>query len=145
MLDCLDAAQEAGGDRRGQQSASLLVVERDGGYTGLSDSLVDLRVDDHERPIEELRRIFEIHKLLFFETPRDQWLDVDDALADELRTRLAKLGYDGELEPAFTVGGHPEPQERVDGSNGSTPSCPGAQGTTSASRSAARQNRSSRS
>src|SRR5919204_4289060 len=49
LLDCLDAAQGAGGDRRGQQSAALLVVEKDGGYAGLSDVLVDLRVDDHER------------------------------------------------------------------------------------------------
>ena len=58
LLDCLDAAQAAGGDRRGQQSAALLVVERDGGYAGLSDSVVDLRVDDHDRPLEELRRIY---------------------------------------------------------------------------------------
>src|SRR6058998_2943130 len=47
LLDCLDAAQAAGGDRRGQQSAALLIVERDGGYASLSDELVDLRVDDH--------------------------------------------------------------------------------------------------
>lgn len=116
LLDCLAAAQAAGGDRRGQQSASLLVVERDGGYAGLSDLLVDLRVDEHERPIEELGRIFEIHRMLFFETPRDQWLDVEDALADELRTRLAKLGYDGELEAAFTTwAGTENLEERVDG------------------------------
>ena len=58
LLDCLAAAQAAGGDRRGQQSAALLVVERDGGYAGLSDTLVDLRVDDHARPVEELRRLY---------------------------------------------------------------------------------------
>src|SRR5665213_3785208 len=46
LIDCLAAAQAAGGDRRGQQSAALLVVEKDGGYAGLSDSLVDLRVDE---------------------------------------------------------------------------------------------------
>ena len=57
LLHCLAAAQLAGGDRRGQQSAALLVVERDGGYGRLSDMLVDLRVDDHERPIDELRRL----------------------------------------------------------------------------------------
>src|SRR5215468_5713657 len=51
LLDCLDAAQSAGGDRRGQQSSALLVVERDGGYAGLSDSVVDLRVDDHPVPV----------------------------------------------------------------------------------------------
>src|ERR671924_16976 len=56
LLDCLDAAQAAGGDSRGQQSAALLVVEREGGYAGMSDVVVDLRVDDHERPIEELAR-----------------------------------------------------------------------------------------
>ena len=49
LLASLAAGQAAGGDRRGQQSAALLVVERDGGYAGLSDTLVDLRVDDHER------------------------------------------------------------------------------------------------
>ena len=51
LLACLAAAQAAGGDRRGQQSASLLVVERDAGYAGLSDLVVDLRVDEHERQI----------------------------------------------------------------------------------------------
>src|SRR5919202_1394623 len=53
LLDCLAAAQAAGGDKRGQQSASLLIVERDAGYANLSDTVVDLRVDDHERPIVE--------------------------------------------------------------------------------------------
>src|SRR5438309_3837853 len=101
LLDCLDAAQAAGGDRRGQQSAALLVVEQDGGYAKLSDTIIELRVEDHERPLEELRRLFRLHDALFGETPRDEWLAVDDALAKELRERLGKLGYDGELEDAF--------------------------------------------
>ena len=58
LIDCLAAAQAAGGDSRGQQSSALLVVQRDGGYAGMSDTLVELRVEDHERPIEELRRIY---------------------------------------------------------------------------------------
>ncbi len=58
LLESLAAGQAAGGDSRGQQSAALLVVERDGGYAALSDTLVDLRVDDHEAPVEELRRLF---------------------------------------------------------------------------------------
>src|SRR5512132_3180766 len=74
LLDCLDAAQAAGGDRRGQQSAGLLVVERDGGYAGLSDSIVDLRVDEHERPLEELRRIYALHQAIFGKTPPEDWL-----------------------------------------------------------------------
>src|SRR3954453_18824984 len=71
LLECLAAAQAAGGDRRGQQSASLLLVQRDGGSAGLSDSLAHLRVDAHEQPIQELRRIHELHFLLFGLSPRE--------------------------------------------------------------------------
>jgi len=116
LLDCLDAAQAAGGDRRGQQSAALLVVEQDGGYAKLSDTIVELRVEDHELPLEELRRLYRLHEALFGETPRDEWLTVDDALANELRERLAKLGYDGELEDALNKwAGNANLEERVDG------------------------------
>src|SRR2546423_2041890 len=78
LIECLAAAQAAGGDSRGQQSAALLVVERDGGYAGLSDVVIDLRVDDHERPIEELTRLYGIHQKLFGKTPRAEWIEVDD-------------------------------------------------------------------
>jgi uncharacterized Ntn-hydrolase superfamily protein len=116
LLDCLDAAQAAGGDRRGQQSAALLVVEQDGGYAKLSDTVVELRVEDHPRPLEELRRVYRLHEALFGETPRDQWLTVDDELAQELRERLTKLGYDGDLEDAFNRwAGNVNLEERVDG------------------------------
>ncbi|HET8894319.1 MAG TPA: DUF1028 domain-containing protein [Gaiellaceae bacterium] len=94
LLDCLVAAQAAGGDSRGQQSAAILVVERDGGYAKLSDIAVDLRVDDHERPIEELRRIFVLHDRLFGRTPRSQWLPLEGALRAEVDDRLRRLGYD---------------------------------------------------
>jgi uncharacterized Ntn-hydrolase superfamily protein len=116
LLDCMDAAQAAGGDRRGQQSSALLVVERDGGYAGLSDSVVDLRVDEHERPLEELRRIYVMHQAIFGETPREEWLAVDDALGQELRERLGRLGYDGDLaESYFAWAGKENLEERVDG------------------------------
>jgi uncharacterized Ntn-hydrolase superfamily protein len=116
LLDCLDAAQAAGGDRRGQQSAALLVVERDAGYAGLSDSVVDLRVDEHARPLEELRRIYGMHQAIFGKTPREGWLEVDDTLAEELRERLARLGYEGELGDAFFAwAGNENLEERVDG------------------------------
>jgi uncharacterized Ntn-hydrolase superfamily protein len=113
LLDCLDAAQAAGGDRRGQQSAALLVVERDGGYAGLSDSIVDLRVDEHELPLTELRRIYGMHQAIFGKTPKEDWVDAD---ADELRERLARLGFEGELDPAFNAwAGKENLEERVDG------------------------------
>jgi uncharacterized Ntn-hydrolase superfamily protein len=116
LLDCLVAAQASGGDKRGQQSASLLIVERDGGYAGLSDIVVDLRVEDHERPIEELHRIYRLHQAIFGETPRDQWVAVDDTLAQELGERLARLGYEGELGDAFLRwAGNENLEERVDG------------------------------
>ena len=111
LLDALAAGQAAGGDRRGQQSAALLVVERDGGYAGLSDTLVDLRVDDHEAPIEELRRLYLLHRRLFGSTPREKWVPVDDALRAELDDRLARLGYDRLEDWA----GAANLEERVDG------------------------------
>jgi uncharacterized Ntn-hydrolase superfamily protein len=116
LIACLTAAEAAGGDRRGQQSAAVLVVERGGGYAGLTDRLVDLRVDDHPTPIEELRRLYGIHHELFGRTPREQWLEVDDALADEMRVHLARLGYEQELPEAFTRwSGSANLEERVDG------------------------------
>ena len=93
LIDCLAAAQLAGGDRRGQQSASLLVVERGGGYARLSDVVVDLRVDDHSRPVEELRRLYALHDQLFGSTPRTAWLPLDGALRAEVDKRLAALGF----------------------------------------------------
>ena len=116
VIECLAAAQAAGGDRRGQQSAALLVVEKDGGYAQLSDVAVDLRVDDHEHPIEELRRLYGLHLQLFGSTDESEWVEVDDTLADELRERLARLGYEGELREAFFQwAGAANLEERVDG------------------------------
>jgi uncharacterized Ntn-hydrolase superfamily protein len=116
LVECLAAAQAAGGDRRGQQSASLLVVEKDAGYANLSDVVVDLRVDDHPRPIVELRRLFSLHREIFGVTPEEDWLDVDDALEAELQARLAKLGYDGTLAQAFDAwAGTENLEERVAG------------------------------
>ena len=116
LLACLDAAQAAGGDRRGQQSASLLIVQREGGYAGLSDLVLDLRVEDHRRPIEELRRIHALHERLFGSTPRGQWLRLEGGLADEVRGRLERLGYAGELGDALDRwAGVENLEERVDG------------------------------
>ncbi len=111
LLASLAAGQAAGGDSRGQQSAALLVVRRDGGYAGLSDVVVDLRVDDHETPIEELRRLYVLHDQLFGQTPRDRWLAVDDELRAEIAQRLAALGY----ERLEDWAGAANLEERVDG------------------------------
>jgi len=63
LLAALVAGQDAGGDRRGQQSAALLVVRKAGGYGGFNDRWIDLRVDDHSRPIDELLRIFNLYDM----------------------------------------------------------------------------------
>jgi uncharacterized Ntn-hydrolase superfamily protein len=117
LLDCLDAAETEGGDSRGQQSAALLVVERDGGYAGLSDIKYDLRVDDHERPLAELRRIFGIHQQLFGRTPRAQWIEVDAALRAEIDERLGRLGF----ERLEGWAGEANLEERVDGEDAIDP------------------------
>jgi uncharacterized Ntn-hydrolase superfamily protein len=117
LAACLAAAQAAGGDRRGQQSASLLVVRKEGGYAGLSDVLVDLRVDDHPTPVDELERLLSLHELYFGETPQDEWLELDENLAAELRERLDRLGYaDPDLRSAFEAwAGTENLEERVRG------------------------------
>jgi uncharacterized Ntn-hydrolase superfamily protein len=111
LLASLAAAQAAGGDSRGQQSAALLVVQRDGGYAGLSDVLVDLRVDDHEAPIEELTRLHRLHEQLFGKTPRSEWLTVDAELRAEIQERLERLGY----ERLEDWAGAANLEERIDG------------------------------
>lgn len=77
MIASLHAGQKAGGDKRGRQSAALLVVREGWGYGGLNDRFRDLRVDDHPSPIKELERIYYIHRRIF---PRpDQNLESKNA------------------------------------------------------------------
>ena len=61
LLMALEAGQQAGGDRRGQQAAALVVVSTGAGHSGYNDRIVDLRVDDHAAPIAELRRLLELY------------------------------------------------------------------------------------
>ncbi len=65
MLRALEAGQLAGGDKRGRQSAGLLIVREGWGYGGGNDRFRDLRVDEHETPIAELRRVYEKHCEMF--------------------------------------------------------------------------------
>lgn len=117
LLDCLAAAQAAGGDRRGQQAAGLLVVEKDGGYAKLSDVVVDLRADDHAAPVEELRRLYGLHQEIFGKTPREEWIPVDAKLRRELDERLTQLGYDKLFDWAAVE----NLEERVDGEDAVDP------------------------
>jgi uncharacterized Ntn-hydrolase superfamily protein len=57
LMAALEAAEKAGGDKRGKQSAAILVVRDKAGYSGFNDRLIDFRVDDHATPVQELARI----------------------------------------------------------------------------------------
>ena len=90
----LSAGQAAGGDRRGMQSAAILVVRENGGYEGGNDRYVDVRVDEHPNPIDELVRIFNIYDmtLLSREDP-NLLVTIEGDLLAILQEALVTLGY----------------------------------------------------
>jgi uncharacterized Ntn-hydrolase superfamily protein len=92
IVEALRAAQREGGDRRGQESAVLLVAKPGGGYGGTHDRYIDLRVDHHETPIEELARLLELHRF-YFQRPADADLvAADPSLEAEIGELLDSLG-----------------------------------------------------
>jgi len=93
LLAALAAGDRAGGDRRGRQSAALLVVRPGGGYGGTSDVEVDLRVDDHTDPVGALGDLLDLHELYFTRPDPATLLELTGDLADEVRRRLADLGH----------------------------------------------------
>jgi uncharacterized Ntn-hydrolase superfamily protein len=92
LVRCLAAADAEGGDRRGRESAALLVVRAGGGYGGGNDRWIDLRVDQHDDPIGELARILTFQRLYLDRPAEADLLPLDAALAAELRRALAFLG-----------------------------------------------------
>ena len=103
LIAALHAGNEAGGDRRGEQSAALYVAKPEGGYDGRNDRWVDVRVDDHERPIDELERVFKIYDvtLLEREAPEDT-RELRGETAVAVQSALADLGFrDGEATAEF--------------------------------------------
>lgn len=97
LVEALAAGDAAGGDRRGRQSAALLVAEPGGGYgeRGVLDTggiAVDLRVDDHPDPVTELARLLAEHAVYFGRPDPATLLDLTGPLADEVRALLAGLG-----------------------------------------------------
>ncbi|MEK3933870.1 DUF1028 domain-containing protein [Sporosarcina sp. FSL W7-1349] len=93
LLKALKAGDDAGGDSRGKQSAALLIVKENGSYGGYNDKYIDLRVDDHEEPVKELERIYELHQLYFNKTAEEDVLAISESVADELRKFLTVLEY----------------------------------------------------
>jgi uncharacterized Ntn-hydrolase superfamily protein len=93
LLVALAAGQAAGGDRRGQQSAAILVVRSQGGYGGLNDRYMDLRVDDDPQPIERLKALVELHHLFFKPPAPGEMVSIEGDLASQVQKILSWAGY----------------------------------------------------
>ena len=98
LLAALAAGDRAGGDRRGRQSAALRVWKAGAAYGGVLDNAIDLRVDDHRAPVDELARLLDLHEIYFGTPDPDTLLPLEGALAGEVAAALERLGYrtDGE-------------------------------------------------
>jgi uncharacterized Ntn-hydrolase superfamily protein len=88
LLAALVAGQAGGGDKRGMQSAALLVVRANAGYLGTTDRYIDIRVYDAPDPIKELQRLYELHKLYFFTTDSADLIAITPVLQRELEAIL---------------------------------------------------------
>lgn len=114
LLAALNAGQAAGGDSRGQQSAALLVVKEAGGYGGFNDRYIDLRVDDHPEPINELIRIYHLQQLYFAPAKAERITAIEGEIKEGLVRELTRLEYlkagqgDEQLIKALTAFIHTE-------------------------------------
>jgi uncharacterized Ntn-hydrolase superfamily protein len=88
LIAALVAGQAGGGDKRGMQSAALLVVRAKGGYLGGTDRYIDIRVYDAPDPIKELQRLYALHKLYFFTSDSADLIPITPALQKELEAIL---------------------------------------------------------
>jgi uncharacterized Ntn-hydrolase superfamily protein len=88
LMAALKAGQAGGGDKRGMQSAALLVVRKNGGYLGANDRFIDIRVYDAVDPIAELARLLMLHKLHFFPSEPGDLLPIGPAIVARLEPIL---------------------------------------------------------
>jgi uncharacterized Ntn-hydrolase superfamily protein len=102
LIASLTAGQAAGGDRRGQQSAAVLVVRSGGGYGGHNDRYMDLRVDDDPAPIERLKALVDLHHLFFRPPTPEEMVEIEGDLAREVQHILRWAGYyDGPITSTY--------------------------------------------
>ena len=93
LMAALLAGDNAGGDKRGKQSAALLIVKENGSYGGYTDRYIDLRVDDHADPVKELARLLKLHQLYFTETVPEDIVPIEGMLANEIQNMLYENGF----------------------------------------------------
>ncbi|MEA2070565.1 MAG: DUF1028 domain-containing protein [Asgard group archaeon] len=93
LFAALEAGRDAGGDKRGKESAAILIVKEEGAYDGGTDRYVDIRVDEHPHPIKELRKVFDVYNLCLLK--RDDPDDILKLESNVLETVLRVLKRDG--------------------------------------------------
>ncbi len=103
LLAALLAADRAGGDARGRESAAILIVRADAGYNGGNDRWIDLRVDDHPDPVPELGRLHAVWRLLSEPPDPAELVPIDESIAAELQARLARSGWGPERADAVSA------------------------------------------
>jgi uncharacterized Ntn-hydrolase superfamily protein len=128
LVASLAAGQAAGGDRRGQQSAAVLVVRPEGGYGGYTDRYMDLRVDDDPAPIERLKGLVDLHHLFFKPPAPGEMVPIEGEVAREVQQILQWTGfyagpingeYDGPTREALSaLVGNENFEERFDEEQG---------------------------
>ena len=97
LVAAIVAGGKAGGDRRGEESAALLVKRKGAGYDGTTDDLIDISIYDHARPLQELERLYKLHKLYYFRTDPKNLIKIDAGICRELQTILSNKPYKGFL------------------------------------------------
>jgi uncharacterized Ntn-hydrolase superfamily protein len=95
LVAAIVAAGKAGGDRRGEESAALLVKRKGAGYDGTTDDLIDISIYDHAKPLQELERLYKLHKLYYFRTDPKNLIKIDPTICKELQTILSNKAYKG--------------------------------------------------
>ncbi len=93
LVAALVAGGKAGGDRRGEESAALLVKRKDAGYDGTTDDYIDISVYDHAKPLQELERLYALHKFYFFRTDPRNLVVIDASICKELQALLKNKAY----------------------------------------------------
>ncbi len=96
LVAALVAGGKAGGDRRGEQSAALLVKRKGAGYDSTSDDYIDISIYDHAAPLKELERLYNLHKLYFFRSMEKNLIKIDPVICTELQTLLKDWMYKGQ-------------------------------------------------
>ena len=97
LVAAIVAGGKAGGDRRGEESAALLVKRKGAGYDGTTDDLIDISIYDNTKPLQELVRLYKLHKLYYFRTDPRNLIKIDPSICKELQTILSNKAYKGFL------------------------------------------------